>query len=457
MAAVSLFLLGWAGIVWLVLGIKPVRVRAVLSWLLPVAGLAAMVCWGGQIGPGARLLFASAGLLYLLKGTVLLRQSRDAVAAYNRFGLMLYLTVWPGMDAAPFRIRQTLDVNDGTPFIRGAVCVALGVALGVGVALILPFVGATVAGFLGIAALLLTVHFGYAEALPWLVRWAGFAVGSLFASPLQSTTLADFWSRRWNRAFVEMNRLLFLKPLRKRLDATGAVLGVFAVSGLLHEIAISYPAGRGWGGPFFYFMLHGALVTFEPRLGVKRWDKITRTLWVWGWLLLPLPLLFPAPFRAACILPLFQFLHKALTAHSLDWWFSLALWLAGIGHFCILGASFQVPFRLGWKEDFAKLTRFNRKIFWTYGGFIVLCIVSFGILTLVLHDELLRGDRAALGLATFNGIFWITRLLTDFFYFKHDDWPKGPQFVVGHVLLTGLFCALAAVYTGLVIYRGILG
>lgn len=125
---------------------------------------------------------------------------------------------------------------------------------------------------------------------------------------------------------------------------------------------------------------------------------------------------------------------------------SLALWLAGAGHFCVLLASFQAPFRLGWREDLAKLTAFNRKIFWTYGGFIVLTIIAFGTLTLLLHGELMRGDRAALGLAAFIAIFWTVRIAVDAFYFKHDGWPRGPLFVLGHILLTALFVALAGTY-----------
>src|SRR5207245_10399466 len=74
--------------------------------------------------------------------------------------------------------------------------------------------------------------------------------------------------------------------------------------------------------------------------------------------------------------------------------FSLALWLAGIGHFCILGASVQVPARLGWKTDLARLTPFNRKLMWTYGAFTVLTIVAFGSLTLALRGEFLRGNPA---------------------------------------------------------------
>jgi len=40
-------------------------------------------------------------------------------------------------------------------------------------------------------------------------------------------------------------------------------------------------------------------------------------------------------------------------------WIGLALWLAGAGHFAVLIASFQVPYRLEWKQDLGKLTPFT--------------------------------------------------------------------------------------------------
>jgi hypothetical protein len=126
--------------------------------------------------------------------------------------------------------------------------------------------------------------------------------------------------------------------------------------------------------------------------------------------------------------------------------FDFDLWLAGAAHFVILIASFQVPYRLHWKQDLQSLMPFNRKLLWVQGGFTVLTIFAFGTLTLVLHRELLRGDRAALGLAGFIGIYWTARVLVDVLYFSHLDWPKGRQFVIGHILLTSLFCALAASY-----------
>ena len=142
-----------------------------------------------------------------------------------------------------------------------------------------------------------------------------------------------------------------------------------------------------------------------------------------------------------------------MTHLSAERLFNLILWLAGAGHFVILLASFQVPSRLRWKQDLAQLMPFNRKLLWVQGGFTVLTIIAFGILTLALHRELLRGDRAALGLACFIGGYWTVRILVDAFYFSHEDWPEGKLFVIGHILLTCLFTALACSYWGLLVWQ----
>ncbi|MDQ6711150.1 MAG: hypothetical protein M3Z11_11420 [Candidatus Dormibacteraeota bacterium] len=83
----------------------------------------------------------------------------------------------------------------------------------------------------------------------------------------------------------------------------------------------------------------------------------------------------------------------------------------------------------------------------------VFTIVAFGSLTLGLHREFLRGDRAALALAGFIGLYWVARIVVDTFYFDHADWPRGRAFVFVHVMLTGLFLALASTYIGLLMWR----
>lgn len=132
---------------------------------------------------------------------------------------------------------------------------------------------------------------------------------------------------------------------------------------------------------------------------------------------------------------------------------SFALWMAGFGHFMILIASFQVPFRLDWARDLAKLQPFNRKLLWAQGSFTVLTIIAFGTATLALHHEMLAGDRAALFIAGFIALYWIARILVDAFYFSHRDWPVGRYYQIGHFLLTSLFCCLATTYISLLAWN----
>jgi alginate O-acetyltransferase complex protein AlgI len=140
---------------------------------------------------------------------------------------------------------------------------------------------------------------------------------------------------------------------------------------------------------------------------------------------------------------------RTMTNSLIERFFNVDLWLVGIGHFIALCASFQVPFRLGWKEDLVKLRPFNRKLLWVQSTFTVLTIIAFGTFTLALHNEFLLGDHAAIGLSLFIGIFWAFRVGVDAFYFSHEDWPQGKQFVVGHILLTSLFVSFAISYLGL--------
>jgi len=139
--------------------------------------------------------------------------------------------------------------------------------------------------------------------------------------------------------------------------------------------------------------------------------------------------------------------------NNFEEWLSLALWIAAAGHFLVLGASFQVPHRLGWKEDLAKLTPFNRKLMWVHGGFTVYTIIAFGVLSLVLHAEIMRGNRAALALAFFIGFYWMLRIVVDFAYYSHRDWPSGAAFRVGHVLLTALFVFLSGTFLGVTFWH----
>jgi hypothetical protein len=95
-------------------------------------------------------------------------------------------------------------------------------------------------------------------------------------------------------------------------------MSVFAASGLVHELVISFPARGGYGFPTAYFLLQGFSVLFER-------SNTGRTIGLghgWrGWLFTamcaggPAFWLFHPPFVRNVILPMFQTLAQIGKAH----------------------------------------------------------------------------------------------------------------------------------------------
>ena len=110
-----------------------------------------------------------------------------------------------------------------------------------------------------------------------------------------------------------MDRILFLPPLRWWLKPRVAAFGVFLISGVLHEMAISYPAGSGFGLPMAYFGIHATAVYAERAvLKLKTWPVAAARTWTIALVFLPLPLLFHHAFRTQLVLPLLQAIAEVL-------------------------------------------------------------------------------------------------------------------------------------------------
>ena len=218
--------------------------------------------------------------------------------------LILFLTIWPGVRTEPFAARRRPDQASTRLIQRGAATAAVGVACWVGLADEADRLPRSLVGWLGVFVVLLTLHLGLSDVVSGGLQRAGYPVRRLFRSPLASRSLREFWSSRWNLAFVEMNQIIVLPAMRPLLGRL-AFPATFLISGLLHELAISLPVGRGFGLPTLYFVLHGAATTGERRLGVHRWPGWLARSWTWTLVLAPLPLLFHTAFREALVLPLF--------------------------------------------------------------------------------------------------------------------------------------------------------
>lgn len=84
-------------------------------------------------------------------------------------------------------------------------------------------------------------------------------------APIRSTSLAEFWGRRWNGAFNDLVLDLFFRRLARRFGPPIATLGSFFFSGPLHELVISLPAAGGYGLPTGYFLWQGAGVIAQRK------------------------------------------------------------------------------------------------------------------------------------------------------------------------------------------------
>ena len=123
-----------------------------------------------------------------------------------------------------------------------------------------------------------------------------------------------------------------------------------------------------------------------------------------------------------------------------------ALLLAGLAHFAILSASALVPKMLDWKSALQPLPPFLRTLFWVYGVFIVLTIISFGTLTMLHAEEMAAGEPVARSVAAVIAVFWGARLIVQLFVFDARPWLTTAWLKLGYHALTIAFVFLTATY-----------
>jgi hypothetical protein len=125
----------------------------------------------------------------------------------------------------------------------------------------------------------------------------------------------------------------------------------------------------------------------------------------------------------------------------------LADWIrvAGVGQLAVLAASALVPFRLNWKRDLASLPKLHRQMYWTYGGYVVLGIVTLGVVSLACADELTAGTRLARFVCGYGTVFWGVRLCLQA-VFDVKPYLAAWWLKLGYHTLTLLFLIFTAVF-----------
>ena len=105
-----------------------------------------------------------------------------------------------------------------------------------------------------------------------------------------------------------------------------------------------------------------------------------------------------------------------------------------------------IPRVLGWREELALLRPLTRQIFWTYAGYILCFNLAFGLVSAFTPDLLIDRSPLATAVSAFIAVYWIARVLIQFFYYDRGAAPGGLVFVVGEWLLVALFGYLSLVY-----------
>ncbi|KIO22459.1 hypothetical protein M407DRAFT_245173 [Tulasnella calospora MUT 4182] len=105
----------------------------------------------------------------------------------------------------------------------------------------------------------------------------------IFSKPWLSTSLRDLWSRRWHSVFRNYFAILGYAAGHRIMGEVGGVLGVFFLSGLLHDWTIW---GMGKGTDFWrivgFFYLQGIGMCVEATFSVVTGRKI-RGWWGRAW------------------------------------------------------------------------------------------------------------------------------------------------------------------------------
>ncbi len=125
----------------------------------------------------------------------------------------------------------------------------------------------------------------------------------------------------------------------------------------------------------------------------------------------------------------------------------MTLQLEVIGALLVVLALLHAAFAryFNWRREFAVVSLINRQMMYVHTFFIAFTVGLMGLLCLTSAAELVGtplGHRVALGL----GVFWLARLLIQFFGYSASLW-RGKRFeTIIHVLFSVLWAYLSIVF-----------
>jgi predicted DCC family thiol-disulfide oxidoreductase YuxK len=224
-----------------------------LGFALPISALLVH----NRVAPWV-FMWTMAGAIFLGCKWLTLSRAMDRGCIASVARILAYLFLWAGMDAEcflgpigrrePFR-RSLPKLGVAAAKIAAGALLLFGVARLVGSELL--------AGWIGMTGTIFILHFGIFDLAAICWRMAGITARPIMNAPLRSSSLTEFWGRRWNGAFNQLVIDILFRRFARSFGTVRATLVAFLISGFIHELVISLPAGAGYGLPTSYFLLQG--------------------------------------------------------------------------------------------------------------------------------------------------------------------------------------------------------
>jgi hypothetical protein len=222
------------------------------------------------------------------------------------FRHLAFLFLWPGMDADRFLTRPPVASPTGKLWLFASAKTLFGTLLLWCLARLAG--NGFLAGWIGMIGFIFFLHFGIFHLLALFWQWRGIDARPLMSWPLLANSLGDFWGKRWNAGFRDLAFGLLFGRLAKCMPPRLAALVVFLISGLIHELVITVPAGAGYGLPTCYFLVQGiGLLCERSRLSTSLRRTWAGHAFAIAVVTLPVCALFPEPFVLRVMVPFFQF------------------------------------------------------------------------------------------------------------------------------------------------------
>ena len=286
-----------------------------IQFLVLLLPLVALWSWL-PLTPTSKMVAVSLSMYGLIKLHTLIMYRDRGGHSPNWSELLFWFLGWAGLDAPAFFDRPAGQGGRQSDSQNGLRLRSLGEALlkiAIGAALLLLIapklipVSQLLAGWVGMAGIVILLHCGiiHLSAVWW--NWNGRNVKPIMNSPLLATTVSEFWGKRWNLAFRDYAHVCLFSPLARKLNGLTATIAGFLFSGIVHDLAISVPAGGGYGWPTLYFILQGVALLSERYLKKSGFDLNKHwagRIWTAAWVVGPAFILFHRPFVLKVIVPL---------------------------------------------------------------------------------------------------------------------------------------------------------